>query len=197
MVLFVAYAFYYRNVFSIIIYHHMPRERRCLRHPGAQQSHLPAEFLSNRRHRHRGMAASNPLHRDASTSRQPSSHSLHGITASNAALPSHKHEGLVGPLRPLRAAVALVAARRDLDPSHLRTPHTLMLGRRPPHAQGPCACGAVLGFVRRPPCGERQGSRIISARASKGVKSYRIRCPPNPARWRPRTTLFKAPRIFR
>ena len=33
-------------------------------------------------------------------SRQPSSHSLHGITASNAALPSHKHEGLVGPLRP-------------------------------------------------------------------------------------------------
>ena len=46
------------------------------------------------------MAASNPLHRDASTSRQPSSHSLHGITASNAALPSRKHEGLVGPLRP-------------------------------------------------------------------------------------------------
>ena len=71
------------------------------------------------------------------------------------------------------AAVSLVALRRDLDPSHLRTPHTLMLGRRPPHAQGPCACGAVLGFVRRPPCGERQGSRIISARASKGVKSHR------------------------
>ena len=37
MVLLVAYAFYYKNVFSIIIYHHMPRERRCLRHPGAQQ----------------------------------------------------------------------------------------------------------------------------------------------------------------
>ena len=77
------------------------------------------------------------------------------------------------------AAVALVALRRDLDPSHLRTPHTLMLGRRPPHAQGPCACGAVLGFVRRPPCGERQGSRIISARASKGVKRDRTGCPPN------------------
>ena len=46
------------------------------------------------------MAASCPLHRDGSASRQPSSHSLHGITASNAALPSHKHEGLVGPLRP-------------------------------------------------------------------------------------------------
>ena len=29
------------------------------------------------------------------------------------------------------AAVAIVALRRDLDPSHLRTPHTLMLGRRP------------------------------------------------------------------
>ena len=100
MVLLVAYAFYYRNVFSTVIYHHMPRERRCLRHSGAQQSHLPAEFLSNRRHRHRGMAASNPLHRDASASRQPSTHSLHGITASNAALPSRRLEGLVGPLRP-------------------------------------------------------------------------------------------------
>ena len=65
------------------------------------------------------------------------------------------------------AAVALVALRRDLDPSHLRTPHTLMLGRRPPHAQGPCACGAVLGFVRRPPCGERQGWRIKSARGPR------------------------------
>ena len=101
MVLLVAYAFYYRNVFSPTIYHHMPRERRCLRHSGAQQSHLPAEFLSNRRPRHRGMAASSPLHRDASASRQPSSHRLHGITASNAALPSRKVEGLVGPLRPL------------------------------------------------------------------------------------------------
>ena len=48
---------------------HATRERRCLRHSGAQQSHLPAEFLSNRRPRHRGMAASSPLHRDASASR--------------------------------------------------------------------------------------------------------------------------------
>ena len=46
------------------------------------------------------MAASNPLHRDASASRQPSTHSLHCFTACNAALPSHKIEGLVGPLRP-------------------------------------------------------------------------------------------------
>ena len=75
------------------------------------------------------------------------------------------------------AAVALVALRRDLYPSHLRAPYALMLGPRRPHAQGPCACGHVLGFFRRPPCGERQGSRIKSARASKGVKSYRIRSP--------------------
>ena len=46
------------------------------------------------------MAASNPLHRDASASRQPSTHSLHCFTARNAALPSHKVEGLIDPLRP-------------------------------------------------------------------------------------------------
>ena len=78
----------------------MPRERRCLLHSGAQQSHLPDEFFSNRRHRHRGMAASNPLPRDASASREPSSHSMYCITATNAALPSHTFEGLVGPYRP-------------------------------------------------------------------------------------------------
>ena len=78
----------------------MPRERSCLLHSGAQQSHLPDEFFSNRRHRHRGMAASNPLPRDASASREPSSHSMYCITATNAALPSHTFEGLVGPYRP-------------------------------------------------------------------------------------------------
>ena len=114
MVLLVAYAFYYKNVFSPTIYHHMPRERRCLRHSGAQQSHLPAEFLSNRRPRHRGMAASSPLHSDGSASRQPSSHSLHGITASNAALPSHKVEGLVGPLRPWSGSRSCGAPPRPL-----------------------------------------------------------------------------------
>ena len=40
------------------------------------------------------------LHSGGSASRQPSSHSQHGITASNAALPSRKVEGLVGRLRP-------------------------------------------------------------------------------------------------
>ena len=114
MVLLVAYAFYYRNVFSPTIYHHMLRERRCLRHSGAQQSHLPAEFLSNRRPGHRGMAASSPLHRDASASRQPSSHSLHGITSSNAALPSLNIEGLVGPLRPWSGSRSCGGPRRPL-----------------------------------------------------------------------------------
>ena len=42
-----------------------------------------------------------------------------------------------------------------------------------------CAHTHVLGFFMRPPCGERQGSRIKSARASKGVKRDRIGCPPN------------------
>ena len=101
--------FYYYN-----IYHHTHRETRCLQHSGAQQSHLPAEFLSNRRHRHRGMAASNTLHRDASASRQPSSHSLHGITASNAALPGHKVEGLLGPLRPWSGSRSCGAPPRPL-----------------------------------------------------------------------------------
>ena len=80
------------------------------------------------------MAASSPLHRDASASRQPSSHSLHGITASNAALPSHKHEGLVGPLRPWSGSRSCGAPPRPR--SHLRAPHALMLGPRRPHAQG-------------------------------------------------------------
>ena len=55
------------------------------------------------------------------------------------------------------AAVALVAARQDHYPSHLREPHALMLGPRRVCAQEPCAHTHVLGFVRRPPCGERQG----------------------------------------
>ena len=75
------------------------------------------------------------------------------------------------------AAVALVALRRDLDPSHLRAHHALMLGPRRGHAEGPCARPRVIGSLRRPPCGERQGSRIKSARASKGVKRDRTGCP--------------------
>ena len=55
------------------------------------------------------------------------------------------------------AAVALVAARRDLHPSHLSTPCALPYRPRWAHADGPCACAHVIGFVRRPPCGERQG----------------------------------------
>ena len=76
------------------------------------------------------------------------------------------------------AAVALVALRQDHYPSHLRAPHALMLGPRRVCAQEPCAHTHVLGFFMRPPCGERQGSRIISARASKRVKRDRTGCPP-------------------
>ena len=60
------------------------------------------------------MAASSPLHSDGSASRQPSSHSLHGITASNAALPSRKVEGLLGPLRPWSGSRSCGAPPRPL-----------------------------------------------------------------------------------
>ena len=159
MVLLVAYAFYYRNVFSPTIYHHMPRERRCLRHSGAQQSHLPAEFLSNRRPRRRGMAASSPLHRDASASRQPSSHSLHGITASNAALPSRKVEGLLGPLRPWSGSRSCGAPPR---PRPLPFAHAS-------HADARTKTGACGRTVRTPPC-----NRILEAttmRRTAGIKN--------------------------
>ena len=49
------------------------------------------------------------------------------------------------------AAVALVALRRDLHPSHLSTPCALPYRPRWAHADGPCACAHVIGFVRRPP----------------------------------------------
>ena len=163
------YAFYHKHVFSTTIYHHTHRETRCLQHSGAQQSHLQTPWHGCEQpaaqRRVRIAPAKQPLVCTAS---------LHQTPPFQAA----KSKAFLV-LSDRGAAVALVALRRDLDPSHLRTPHTLMLGRRPPHAQGPCACGAVLGFVRRPPCGERQGSRIISARASKGVKRDRTGCPPN------------------
>ena len=75
------------------------------------------------------------------------------------------------------AAVALVAARRDLGTDCARTPWSLNEPRNLSHAEGPCACDYVLGFFRRPPCRPQSVPRIISARASKGVKSRRIRCP--------------------
>ena len=58
------------------------------------------------------------------------------------------------------AAVALVALRRDLDPSHLRAPYALMLGPRRGHAEGPCACPRVIGSLRRPPCTMRRTAGI-------------------------------------
>ena len=159
MVYLLAYAFYYSSVFSYVIYHHMPHERRCLRHSGAQQSHLPAKFLSNRRPRRRGMAASSPLHRDASASRQPSSHSLHGITASNAALPSHKQEGLVGPLRPWSGSRSCGGPPRPLSLPFARASR----------ADARTKTGACGRTVRTPPC-----NRILEAttmRRTAGIKN--------------------------
>ena len=60
------------------------------------------------------------------------------------------------------AAVALVALRRDLCPSHLRAPCALMLGPRRGHAEGPCG-------VRTPPC-----NRILEAttmRRTAGIEN--------------------------
>ena len=76
------------------------------------------------------------------------------------------------------AAVALVAARQDLGTDCARTPWSLNEPRKLPHAEGPRACGNVLGFCRRPPCRPQSVPRIKSARASKGVKRDRIGCPP-------------------
>ena len=69
-----------------------------------------------------------PLHSDASASREPTTQSLHSITAlSNAALPSRKFEGFVGPHRPWSSRRSCGAPPRDLDSFHLRAPHTRTL----------------------------------------------------------------------
>jgi hypothetical protein len=60
------------------------------------------------------MATSSPLHSGGSASRQPSSHSQHGIAASNAALPSRKVEGLLDPLRPWSGSRSCGAPPRPL-----------------------------------------------------------------------------------
>ena len=77
------------------------------------------------------------------------------------------------------AAVALVAARRDLGTDCARTPWSLNEPRNLPHAEGARACGNVLGFFRRPACRPQSVPRIKSARASKGVKRDRTGCPPS------------------
>ena len=178
MVLLVAYAFYYKNVFSNLYI------TTCHARDGVSDTpehsndiYLPSSSLIGDTDTVAWLRAA----RCTGTRPHRASQAAIACTASLHRTPpfqAAKSKALLV-LSGRGAAVALVAARRDLDPSHLRTPHALMLGRRRPHAEGPCACGAVLGFVRRPPCGERQGSRIISARASKGVKSDRIRSPLN------------------
>ena len=105
------------------------------------------------------MAASSPLHRDASASRQPSSHSLHGFTACNAALPSHKIEGLVGPLRPLSGSRSCGRPPR---------PRPLPFARAS-RADAWTKTGACGRTVRTPPC-----NRILEAttmRRTAGIKN--------------------------
>jgi hypothetical protein len=105
------------------------------------------------------MAASSPLHRDASASREPSSHSMYCMPATNAAPPSHTFERLVGPLRPW-------SDRRScggpLRPRSLPFAHALRADARTKTG----ACGRT---VRMPPC-----NRICQAttmRRTAGIKN--------------------------
>jgi hypothetical protein len=105
------------------------------------------------------MAASCPLHRDGSASRQPSSHSLHGITASNAALPSRKVEGLLDHLRPWSGSRSCGRPPR---------PRPLPFARAL-RADAWTKSGACGRTVRMPPC-----NRICQAttmRRTAGIKN--------------------------
>ena len=128
------------------------------------------------------MAASNPLHRDASASRQPSTHSLHGITASNAALLSRRLEGRVGPLRPWSGSRSCGAPPR---------PRPLPFARAS-RADARTKTGACGRTVRTPPCNRileattmRRTARIKNKMRTpprarrKGVKRDRTGCPPS------------------
>ena len=130
------------------------------------------------------------LQRSASGARRTpsivSSAYLQCITASNAALPSHKLEGLVGPLRPWSGSLSCGAPPRP-------RPHSLLPFARASRVDARtktgvceravranwCAHTHVLGFVRRPPCGERQGDKELNrhAGALRGVKRDRTGCP--------------------
>ena len=121
------------------------------------------------------MAASSPLHSDGSASRQPSSHSLHGITASNAALPSRKVEGLLGPLRPWSGSLSCGAPPR---PRYTLCSHGSCADvRAKTVARGRTARVRLCPWIL-PPCRPQSVPRIKSARASKGVKRDRTCCPP-------------------
>ena len=51
-------------------------------------------------------------------------------------------------------------AGRNQESGPLRGPESRIKNHRGGGTDGPCACAHVLGFFRRPPCGERQGWRI-------------------------------------
>ena len=147
--------------------------------------YLPSSSLIGDREtqRHRGMAAS-PATRCTGTRPHRASQAPIVCTASLHATPpfqAAKSKALFV-LSGRGAAVALVAARRDLGTDCARTPWSLNEPRNLPHAEGARACGNVLGFFRRPPCRPQSVPRIKSARASKGVKRDRTGCPPTKVR---------------
>ena len=117
MVLLVAYAFYYRNVFSIVIYHHMPRERRCLRRDTPDHSndiYLPSSSLIGDTDTVAWLRAT----RCTGTRPHRASQAAIACTASLHATPpfqATKSKALLV-LSGRGAAVALVAARRGLYP---------------------------------------------------------------------------------
>ena len=128
------------------------------------------------------MAASSPLHRDASASRQPSTHSLHCFTARNAALPSHKVEGLIDPLRPWSGSRSCGGPPRPLP---LPFEHALRADTR-------TLTAARARAVRVQPCHRileattmRRTARIKNKMRTpprarrKGVKRDRTGCPPS------------------
>ena len=97
-----------------------------------------------------------------SASRQPSSHSLHCITASNAALPSRKVEGLLGPLRPWSGSRSCGAPPR---PRPLPFAHALRAAIR-------TLTAARARAVRVQPC-----HRILEAttmRRTAGIENWAV-----------------------
>ena len=69
------------------------------------------------------------------------------------------------------AAVALVALRRDLHPSHLRTPCALPYRPRWAHADGPCACAHVLRLEIR---GTAKGQRRLIDLKPGEIRSVKL-----------------------
>ena len=120
-----------------------------------------SQFLSNRGRGRRGTAHNEPLPRDASASRMPSTSNRQRTTEDNAASPTEGFDGQTGHTG-RGVAVAYSALRFILYPSQSRTAHAATFGSSRAHAHGRCACAHVIGFFRRPPWREREGPRMLS-----------------------------------